>query len=123
MTGKKLNQSDALKFIFAGKSTFTVINTQTDNRFTFSLKISKTSNLFFVKVLSGPETYTYIGTCANGYFKHSKKSVIANDSTDIISQNKEKNVNKEKIIAMDTENVISELKTIWCSRLHHFLHF
>mgnify|MGYP005988729341 FL=1 len=44
--------------------------------------------------------------------KHSKKSVLANDNTDIISQNKEKNVNKEKIIAMDTENVISELKEL-----------
>lgn len=83
MTGKKLNHSDALKFIFAGKSTFTVINTQTDNRFTFYLKLSKTSNLFFVKVLSGPETYTYIGTCANGYFKHSKKSVISADAQSV----------------------------------------
>jgi hypothetical protein len=83
MTGKKLNHSDALKFIFAGKSTFTVINTQTDNRFTFYLKLSKTSNLFFVKVLSGPETYTYIGTCANGYFKHSKKSVISQDAQSV----------------------------------------
>jgi hypothetical protein len=83
MTGKKLNHSDVLKFIFAGNSTFTVVNTLTDNRFTFILKLSKTSNLFFVKVLSGPDTYTYIGTCANGYFKHSKKSVISQDAQSV----------------------------------------
>ena len=69
--------------MFAGNSTFTAINTTTDNRFTFSLKLSKISNLFFVKVLSGPDTYTYIGTCANGYFKHSKKSIISEDAQSV----------------------------------------
>jgi len=41
MSGHKLNNSDSLKFMFAGNSTFTVVNTKTENRFTFSLKLSK----------------------------------------------------------------------------------
>jgi hypothetical protein len=83
MTGKKLDNSAALKFIFAGDSVFTVINTTTDNRFTFSLKLAKDSNLYFVKVLSGPDSYTYIGTCAKGYFKHSRKSVISSEAQSV----------------------------------------
>jgi Family of unknown function (DUF6011) len=83
MIGKKLNHSDVLKFMFAGKSTFTVLNTKSDNRFTFNIKLSKDGNLFFVKVLSGPDSYTYIGTCINGHFKHSKKSVISSDAQSV----------------------------------------
>lgn len=76
MKSHKLNNSDALKFIFAGNSTATFVNTKTGNRFTFKVKQKKDSNLFFVSVLTNPDTYTYIGTVINGQFKHGKKSKI-----------------------------------------------
>ena len=61
MEGRKLETKDALKFMFAGKSIFTFLNTKTGNRFTFKIKASKNSNLFFVSVLTSPDVYQYIG--------------------------------------------------------------
>jgi len=83
MKEHKLNNSDALKFIFAGNSTFTFRNSKTENRFTFKVKQKKDSNLFFVSVLTGPDVYTYIGTVINGQFKHGKKSKISKDAQSV----------------------------------------
>jgi len=80
MKSHKLNNTEALKFMFAGNSTATFVNTKTDNRFTFKLKQKKDSNLFFVSVLTSPDVYTYIGTVINGQFKHGKKSKITKDA-------------------------------------------
>jgi hypothetical protein len=71
---KKLNNSYAIKFIFAGNSTVTFLNSETENRFTYRIKKAKDSDLFFVSVLTGPEQYSYIGTVFNGIYKHGKKS-------------------------------------------------
>ena len=71
---KRLNNSDALKFIFAGNSTVTFLNSETENRFTYKVKKAKDSNLFFVSVLTGPDQYSYLGTVSNGIYKHGKKS-------------------------------------------------
>ena len=80
MKGHKINTSkEALKFMFSGKSVVTFLNTKTDNRFTFKLKQAKDSNLFFISVLTGPEQYTYLGTCSEGRYKHGKKSTISED--------------------------------------------
>ena len=84
MKGQKITiTKEALKFMFAGKSVVTFLNTQTGNRFTFKIKQAKDSNLFFVSVLSGPETYTYIGTCIEGKYKHGKKSQVSSDSQSV----------------------------------------
>jgi hypothetical protein len=83
MKSHKLNNSDALKFIFAGNSTATFVNTKTNNRFTFKVKQKKDSNLFFVSVLTNPDTYTYIGTVINGQFKHGKNSKITKDAQSV----------------------------------------
>ena len=78
MQGHKIsNSKEALKFMFAGKSVFTFLNTETQNRFTFKIKQAKKSNIFFVSVLTGPDTYTYIGTCIEGVYKHGKKSTVS----------------------------------------------
>jgi len=77
MIGHKITDtSKALKFIFAGKSVVTFVNTKTGNRFTYKVKQAKDSNLFFVSVLTNPEQYSYIGTCIEGKYKHGKKSNI-----------------------------------------------
>jgi hypothetical protein len=85
MSGHKLNNSDALKFMFAGNSTFTVVNTKTENRFTFKVKKSKDkdSNIFFVSVLTGTDTYTYLGTVIEGVYRHGKKSAVSSQAQSV----------------------------------------
>ena len=83
MEGRKLKNSDALKFIFAGKSIVTFLNTKTANRFTFKVKAAKDSNLFFVSVLTSPDVYSYIGTCIEGNYKHGRKSNITKDAQSV----------------------------------------
>ena len=83
MTGHKLNNSEALKFIFAGKSLVTLLNPKTRNRFTFKVKQAKESNMFFISVLTGPKTYSYIGTCIEGVFRHGRKSAISKDAQSV----------------------------------------
>jgi hypothetical protein len=81
--GNKLNNSDALTFIFAGNSIFTVVNSRTSNRFTFKVKKSKDGSLYFVSVLTGPDCYTYIGVITNGTYKHGAKSVISKEAQSV----------------------------------------
>jgi hypothetical protein len=84
MKGHKITDTkEALKFMFAGKSVVTFLNTQTENRFTFKIKVAKNSNLYFVSVLTGPDTYSYIGTCIEGIYKHGKKSNISADAQSV----------------------------------------
>lgn len=83
MKTHKLNNSDALKFMFSGNSIATFVNTKTDNRFTFKVKQKKYTNLFFVSVLTGADTYTYIGTVVSGEFRHGKKSKITKESQSV----------------------------------------
>ena len=84
MEGHKItNTKEALKFMFAGKSIITFLNSQSGNRFTFKVKQAKDSNLFFVSVLTSPDTYTYIGTCIEGNYKHGKKSSITKDAQSV----------------------------------------
>jgi len=83
MSVHKLNNSESLKFIFAGKSIVTFLNTETGNRFTFRVKQAKESNLFFVSVLTSPEIYTYIGTVVGGVYTHGKKSNISKEATSV----------------------------------------
>ena len=84
MKGHRIKDTkDALKFMFAGKSIVTFQNSKTGNRFTFKIKAAKDSNLFFVSVLTGPDTYSYIGTCVEGNYKHGKKSKVGKDAQSI----------------------------------------
>jgi hypothetical protein len=83
MNGHKLDNSDALRFIFSGKSTVTFLNSDSGNRFTFRVKQAKDSNLFFISLLSGSEKYSYIGTSAEGNFRHGKKSIISKDAQSV----------------------------------------
>ena len=84
MKGHKITDTkEALKFMFAGKSVVTFLNSQTGNRFTFKIKACKNSNIFFVSVLTSPDTYTYIGTAIEGNYKHGRKSVISSEAQSI----------------------------------------
>lgn len=75
-----LQNGSALNFILAGNATVTFLNTQTQNRFTFKVSKSKDNDIHFISVLTGPDTYTFLGSIFNGNFKSSKKSTISESS-------------------------------------------
>lgn len=83
MKGNKLEHKDVLKFMFGGNSSFTVINTDTNNRFTYKMKRAKNSDLFFVSVLTSPDHYSYLGVCTKGTYSHGKKSKISENSQSV----------------------------------------
>lgn len=82
-SNKITDTKQALKFMFAGKSVFTFINTKTGNRFTYKIKNAKNSNIFFVSVLTNPDVYSYIGICVEGNYNHGKKSNISKDAQSV----------------------------------------
>ena len=86
MQGHKMLHSDALKFIFAGNSLFTVLNTKSNNRFTFKVKknTKSESEMHFVKVLTNPDIYEFTGTCFDKRYKHSQKSRISSDAQSVV---------------------------------------
>lgn len=90
MQSHKLDHSIALDFIFAGNSLFTVLNTNTGNRFTFKVKAAKeekdstdTKETHFVRVLTSPDIYEFVGTTFERKYKHSKKSRIGNEAQSV----------------------------------------
>ena len=78
MSENIVKHEDALGFIFGGNALFTVKNTKTENRFTFKVTKHKKDDIFFVKVLTGPGKYEFIGSLKKGFkFKYSDKSRIS----------------------------------------------
>ena len=91
MDAGTLNFDDALQYILAGKSIFTVTSTKTNKHFTFKVKKSdnKGMKLWFVSVLTGSnneEDYTFIGTLQQRgklLYKHSLKSHMKETATSV----------------------------------------
>ena len=72
-------------FVLAGKSTFTVHNPSTGNRFTFKVTKGKQETApHFVKVMTGSDnesSYTYLGCIFNNQnYSHGRKSPISFDA-------------------------------------------
>ena len=71
-------------FIFAGKSTFTLRNANSGNRFTYEVRAPRKQNtnkpVFFVKVMTGSDnekSYSFAGTLFGKYkYQHSPKSPL-----------------------------------------------
>ena len=97
----------ALEFIFGGNSVFTLLNTQTSNRFTFKVKKHKFDDVFFVSVLTSPDVFEFIGSYKSDKFKHSKKSRISETSQSVRVFN--------FVISKLQQSNLSELIEIW----HH----
>jgi hypothetical protein len=70
------DRQKSIEFILAGNSTVTFLNSMTGNRFTFKVKKSDKSDLYFVSVLTSPDIFTYIGIIIPSGFSYSKKSTI-----------------------------------------------
>ena len=76
------------QFILAGKSFFTVENTETGGRYTYKVvqceDDGKKKDLWFVSLLNGSDnenSYQYIGIIGNGQtFKTTAKTKVTNDS-------------------------------------------
>lgn len=84
MTSGLLQHKDAIQFILAGKSFITFLNTKTENRFTFKIVRHKENPIYFVNVLTNPDTYAYIGIIDSDFnFKHSRKSKISPDAQSV----------------------------------------
>jgi hypothetical protein len=91
----KLRSIDEVKeFVFAGRATFTVVNTLTGNRLTFRLQKPKDrrdddASPIFASVMSGPDnerSYSFVGTVFDSHdtpnmtYRHSHKSRMLQDS-------------------------------------------
>jgi len=84
MTEHIVKHEVALGFIFGGNALFTVKNPKTENRFTFKVTKHKKEDIFFVKVLTNPDVYEFIGSIRPGTrFKHSKKSRISDEAQSV----------------------------------------
>lgn len=84
MTEHIVKHEEALGFIFGGNALFTVRNPKTENRFTFKVTKHKKEDIFFVKVLTNPDVYEFIGSIRPGAkFKHSKKSRISDEAQSV----------------------------------------
>jgi hypothetical protein len=75
-----------MDFILAGNATFTIRSMETGARFTFNVRQVRPGMPHFVKVLTAPDNYTFIGTIFKGEtFKHSDKSSIGQDAPSVIA--------------------------------------
>lgn len=88
----ELDFDKAVQFIFAGRSVTTFQGATT--RYTFKInKVKPTTtgvqqSLWFINVLTGPSTYTFIGTIRDSeeaglVYKHSRKSKIGADAPSV----------------------------------------
>lgn len=74
-------------YVKAGKAKFTIVSTATKTRFTFEVEKLKGTELFFVKVLSGPDNitdYQFIGTIfRDNCFRYSRKSRVGSEAKSV----------------------------------------
>lgn len=77
---------DAVKaflFVLAGKSTMTFVSKATGKRLTFKVTKAQNGDIFFVSLLTAPDTYTYVGIITSGdnsTLKLTAKSKFTDDS-------------------------------------------
>lgn len=79
------NLEDIKRFLFAGKAIITLESSVTGKHFTFKVKQAKKDDVtspFFVSVLSGEDTYLYIGiiNAERNKFNLTKNSKVGSDA-------------------------------------------
>lgn len=67
---------ELLRFVVAGKATFTIKNNRSGRRFTYKVSAKKYKKedkvqepIFYVKLLTGPRRFSYMGMIAQGTFR------------------------------------------------------
>lgn len=84
MIGHKIQHDKSLQFIFGGNSIFTFKNPKTENRFTFKVSKHKKDDIYFVRVLTNPDKFEFIGSIyKNKNYNHSYKSRISRESQSV----------------------------------------
>jgi hypothetical protein len=84
MEGHLIKHEEALNFIFGENALFTIKNPKTENRFTFKVTKHKKEDIFFVKVLTNPDLYEFVGSVRIGNkYKHSTKSRISDNAQSV----------------------------------------
>lgn len=82
---KELN--NPLPYILAGKAIFTILNTETQNRYTYKVTISTRDKTMFIVNVFNEHQYKYIGIIKiennTKKFIYSKKSELNYDSTEV----------------------------------------
>lgn len=74
--------ADVKRFVLGGNATLTLRSRATGTRFTFKIRHPDPHAPYFVKVLTGPENYTFLGSVFNGSkWVHGRRSVISADAT------------------------------------------
>ena len=80
----QLSGDNTVAFILAGNAIFTLVNSETGNRFTFRVRRPKKDAPHFVSVLTGPDTdndFQFLGTIFEGKtYVHGRKSGIGKDA-------------------------------------------
>jgi hypothetical protein len=70
------------QFVFAGRAVFTLRGQQ--SRYTYQVNAAEDApGLFFVRVLTGPDIWTYAGVIRNGIFNTTAKSGLSLDAPSI----------------------------------------
>lgn len=84
-------KGNPLPFIYGGNATFTVVSLKTQARYTYRVSTPKSPNsagkIHFVKVLTGENSYTYIGAIRNGKFGLTAASKMPLASTPVAAFN------------------------------------
>ena len=80
MKSQLKNIDDIKMYIYGGKAELTLQSSATQKHFTYLIKKSKNSELFFVSVLTGESTYTYLGCLVKDKFNTTKKSKITENA-------------------------------------------
>jgi len=76
----------ARTFTLSGKAVFTVVSARTGMRFTYKVTQHNDKPLHFVKVLTGPDSYSFLGTIFDGQsFGHGKKSPIGQSAPSAVA--------------------------------------
>lgn len=84
----------ALRYMLGGKATLTLRSKRTDTRFTYRIDKSDDGQVYFVRVLNGPDNnadYQFLGTIfpnellGTHVFRHSRKSRIGADAPSVVA--------------------------------------
>lgn len=78
------NAEAALAFTFGGRAILTLQSEETGAHYTYRVTQSEGNpHLFFVALLTAPDTYTYMGVCEFNDFRLTAKSQYDKDSTPV----------------------------------------
>jgi len=79
---RKVDKELHKAIVKAGNATITVLNTFTNNRYTYKIKKCKDENIWFVSLMTGPDntrSYKYIGSLFGDEFYTTSKSKLPNN--------------------------------------------